>query len=329
MTMSPEEIKKVHSDILRIWSGWKIYRIYVFILSNRVFFLSLGGALLLIGFGFFLGLFGDERTANIGGAVALLVGFVIISMFFAPIYGANFMYPKIKEEFFEHLKAYSRIRNMKYKVVGEEFTKDFLASKLYPYQLTKVKGSDYFSGFSGIFPFLIWNVWAWFQEKSFQSPMTNAAVNTSYIGFAGDQVLFKNKASSHGHLIIFSKKADEYFVDLLQKFKTNKNLKQSEFSNPSYTKNFFAFRTGNFSGLSSRIFDYILEIHKANPDGIAIHFSPDLIYVNLLTERKWLVGSTFESPDKVLAENIIRFSNLMGVPNLLEKALQGKKYGEE
>jgi hypothetical protein len=326
--ITEEQLSKALEDLKNIWSGWRVNRIYIVLYSNKPFFLSLGSVFVLVGMAYVFELFGTRNAEIVFGSLSIILGFFSFSLFFAPKYGVLHVFSNIKLEFFEHIKAYSRIRNFKYKPEGEAFTKDFLKSQLYPYKLSKIRGYDYFSGLSGNFPFLIWNVWAWFQEKSFQSPMTSASVHTAYIGFAGDQLLFKNQATSHGHLVVFPKKADEYYADLLHRFKVHSKFKQSGFSAKKYSNNLLAFRTSDFSGLNSSIFDFIIEIIRMFPEGAAFHFSPDLIFVNIPHEKKWLKGNPFENPDKILKDNILRFFQLMSVPRLLENGILGKKLEE-
>ena len=321
--MNQEITKRAFEDLKDKWTNWRTYRIYVFLLSNKVFFITMASSILIIGLIAFLGFLGPAGYEGMIGSVCLLLGLFIFSLFYAPVFGVYKVLPKIKEEFFEHIKAFSKIRNFTYKADGEAFTKDFLKSKLYPYKLTKIRGSDFFSGFSGYFPFLIWNAWAWFQERSFQSPMTFASVHTAYIGFAGDQVIFRNIAPTTGDLIVFSKKAEEYYGDLLQSFKNDKKFKQTGFSDPVLSKNLLAFRTANFGGLVSRIFTSIMDIMQLFPQGAAIHFSPEVVYINLPHEDKWLKGNPFENPDRILMSNVRRFFALMLVPGILEKGISG------
>ena len=315
---------RAYNDLKSKWTNWRIYRIYIFLLSNKVLFMSFAGTMVALGLVGFMGFLSEPGTEALIGSACILIGFFMFSLFFAPVFGANHILPKIKLEFFEHVKAFSKIRNLKYRPEGEEFTKDFLRSGLYPYNMTKIKGKDFFSGFSGYFPFLVWNVWAWFQEKSFQSPMTYATINTAYIGFAGDQIIFKNIVPSSGDLIVFPKKAEEYYGDLLQSIKAKQKFKRSGFSDPELSKHLIAFRTANLSGLTSRIFRSVLDIIKSFPDGAAFHFTPDVIFVNIPHEQSWLQGNPFQNPEVILKENVSRFFRLMKVPSHLEFGITGE-----
>ncbi len=316
--------KEAYHNLRSNWTNWKIYRIYILLLSNRILFMSFGGTMFLIGIIALMGFLGGPEAEALIGTASILIGLFLFSLFYAPVFGAKALMPKIKIEFFEHIKASSKIRNLKYRPEGEEFTKDFLKSGLYPYKLTKIKGRDYFSGFSGYFPFLIWNVWAWFQEKSFQSPMTYATINTAYIGFAGDQVIFKNITPITGELIVFPKKAEEYYADLLQGIKAKKKFKKSGFSNPEFSKAMIAYRTASLSGITSRIFQSILEIIRSFPEGAAFHFTPEVVFVNIPHEKNWLEGSPFQNPDHILQRNVVWFFRLMRVPSLLEFGISGE-----
>ncbi len=321
--MKEQVIQQAFGDLKSKWTNWKTYRIYIFLFSNRILFFTMAIFILLVGLLSLFGFFGPKEYQALVGGVCTLICFFILSLFFAPVFGLYQVLPNIKSEFFEHLKAFLKIRNFKYKADGEAFTKDFLKSKLYPYKLTKIRGRDFFSGFSGYFPFLIWNAWGWFQERSFQSPMTFASVNTSYIGFAGDQVIFRNIKPNTGDLIVFSKKGEEYYGDLMQSFKSDPKFKQTGFSDEVLTKNLIAFRTASFGGLTSRIFHSIMEILHLFPGGAAFHFSPEVIFVNVPHEEKWLQGNPFESPDRILLGNVHRFFRLMLIPGILEKGITG------
>lgn len=286
--------------------------------ANRLLYFGLFGGLAAGGI---LGLFSATETSLLVASLSfVLVSFLGLGFALLPVkWNLSSRVRIIKNKLTQALLKEYGWKKLKYKSDAEPMTLELLKSKLFPYNLTTIEGGDLFEGAITGHPFILSRINAKYQEKAFQSFMTNATIHSSYTGFSGYQLIAKNPFSQKGNLILFSKEAKDYSMDLLEYFKRKKGLKPAEFSDKQFSKLFLGFHTQSFAAHPETL-KTIAGVFKAWPHSISLHFTPDLIFVNFWFDGDpWMQENSFRVEEFIQRGGLI-ISNLLMLADILSNS---------
>ncbi len=161
----------------------------------------------------------------------LEIAIILLVLGLSAIYVAIFRIPKNKilqeriSSCLVPLLIHSKSWNIEYENQRRPYFAEFKASRLYPYTITSINGSHYFSGIARKLPFIAWFVEANYTDKVGESPLSMVSTRSEFNGFLGIQIIVKNLRPELNGIVAITKSDEEDLKALSNFYKADSDWK--------------------------------------------------------------------------------------------------------
>lgn len=299
---------------------WKLIRRQFFLLKLRTFLLSIAIALILVSLGIYF-LLPDLpfELALVPGAIAMAAFYYAFFVIKKPGVIQNLIVETILPSYFHFSK-----RNIDYQFSDKPYINEFRKSGLFPYQLTKIQGSYYFSGISKSFPFIAWFVNASYRGKVGESAMTMVSTSSEFSGFFGFQVIVKNlNPITRGYVLTPKNNEDTDIIALLTYYLRNPKWKQVSVADKSLSGKYAAFtpKKNPAENIRPEILLKMKSLEARALHPIAIAFKKEEVFLNIYWDKTFINIDTKRNLKSNLESILIEVENLLELADIIAKPL--------
>lgn len=131
--------------------------------------------------------------------------------------------------------------NIEYEFRKKPHLKEFRSSRLYPYNLSNINGSHFFSGIAKKLPFIASFIEASYIDKVGESALSMVSSSSEFSGFLGFQIIVKNLVPHLNGIVVVQKEKSEDIVSLYRFYASEKTWKEMTSDDSGFKKKYAVF----------------------------------------------------------------------------------------